>query len=601
MSNYPYTWDLDALFEGGITGKAYQAELEALKIERDRLITALDALDLTEHAGRQAYATLLADLNNFQARLNHVAVFAQMSADVDIQDTDAVVALDKVQSLDRPYQLALNRFIKKLGDLNDIQWDDFLTIEPMKESKFYFNELRRDAKRLMGDGAEDLLANLNADGIHAWSSIYDTINSVMTIPVDLADGHHELSVGQALNRLSADANSKNRAIIFKAWEETFSHYGPIFADVLNHLDGYEMTVQKAHQYHDFLEQPLEYNRMQKATLDAMWQAVSEEKQVFVDYLNRKKSLLKLEKMGWQDIDAPLILGEDASKEYSIDEAYDFVIQQFGSFGPKLQAFAKHAIESGWIEAENRPGKRAGGYCTSIKGNEESRIFMTFTGSAGDASTIAHELGHAFHSSVMRDLPMQNQDYAMNVAETASTLAETIVSDANVKQATTKAERLTLLANKLENATSMFMNIHTRFLFEKSFYEERQKGYVSEKRINDLMVAAQKEGFAGVLDEYHPHFWASKLHFFFDDVPFYNFPYTFGYIFSLNIYAHFLEEPEGFEEKYIALLRDTGSMNVEDLIKKHFNEDVTQVDFWKKGIAIAEADAKTFLEETADLV
>ena len=40
-----------------------------------------------------------------------------------------------------------------------------------------------------------------------------------------------------------------------------------------------------------------------------------------------------------------------------------------------------------------------------------------------------------------------------------------------------------------------------------------------------MLAAQKESYKDSLGSYHPHFWASKLHFFIDDVPFYNFPYT----------------------------------------------------------------------------
>lgn len=601
MTKYPDTWNLDELFEGGVTGDAFKQELKDITEERDHLIEALDAIDLTTIAGQGAYADLLNDLNHFEYRVSNAGIFAQMCSDVDIKNSDAVIALDKVMTIGRPYQLANNRFNKKLSELSDEQWANFLSLDPINQSEFYFNELRRDANRLMGEEAEELLAELNPDGNNGWSNTYNTINSVMTISCDLDDGHHEFSVGQALNRLSGDPKAENRAIIFEAWEEAFTHYGPIFADVLNHLDGYHMTVQKAHKYDHFLEEPLEYNRMQKDTLDAMWQAVSEEKSIFVDYLNRKKELLKLDKLSWQDVEAPLVLDDSETKELTIDESYEFVIEQFGNFGPKLQSFAKHAIESGWIEAENRPGKRAGGYCTSVKGNEESRIFMTFTGSAGDASTIAHELGHAFHSHVMKDLPKANQSYAMNVAETASTLAETIVSDANVKQASSKEERLSLLASKLENATSMFMNIHARYLFEKSFYEMRSEGFVSEAVINDLMTKAQEEAFAGALDEYHPHFWASKLHFFFDDVPFYNFPYTFGYIFSLNIYAHFLDNPEGFEEKYIAILRDTGSMTVEDLVKKHLDEDITKVDFWKKGIAVAKADAETFLEETENLI
>jgi oligoendopeptidase F len=227
--------------------------------------------------------------------------------------------------------------------------------------------------------------------------------------------------------------------------------------------------------------------------------------------------------------------------------------------------------------------------------------MTFTGSPSGTSTIAHELGHAFHSHVMRDLPNLNQNYAMNVAETASTFAETIIGNATVANAKTKEEKIGLLNSKMENATAMFLNIHARFLFEKSFYEERSKGIVSEQRINELMLQAQKEAYCDSLSSYHPHFWCSKLHFFIDDVPFYNFPYTFGYLFSLGIYAEFLKNPNGFEEKYIALLRDTGSMKVEELAMKHLGVDLTKQAFWEAGIQLVAKDAEEFIRLTNEVI
>src|SRR5690606_11667993 len=219
----------------------------------------------------------------------------------------------------------------------------------------------------------------------------------------------------------------------------------------------------------------------------------------------------------------------------------------------------------------------------------------------DVNTLAHELGHAFHSHVMRDLPYLNQQYAKKVAETASTFAETIVGNATIKRAATKEEKIALLNAKLENATAMFLNIHARFLFEDAFYKEREKGIVSEKRLNELMVEAQKEAYCNSLSSYHPHFWCSKLHFFIDDVPFYNFPYTFGYLFSSGIYAKYLENPDGFEEKYIELLKDTGSMKVEELAEKHLGADLTKQDFWEAGIRLAAKDVEEFIRLTNELV
>ena len=150
---------------------------------------------------------------------------------------------------------------------------------------------------------------------------------------------------------------------------------------------------------------------------------------------------------------------------------------------------------------------------------------------------------------------------------------------------------------MDKAIAMFLNIHARFLFETAFYDERVQGVVSTKRISELMENAQKEAYCDMLGSYHPHFWCSKLHFYIAGVPFYNFPYTFGFLFSLGLYAEYLKNPEGFEDKYIALLQDTGKMKVEDLAAKHLGVDLTKEDFWLNGINLLEKDVEEFIELT----
>jgi oligoendopeptidase F len=255
------------------------------------------------------------------------------------------------------------------------------------------------------------------------------------------------------------------------------------------------------------------------------------------------------------------------------------------------------IANRWVEAEDRPNKRPGAFCTGFPDSGQTRVFMTYSGTSSNVSTLAHELGHAFHQYVMEDLPPFAQNYAMNVAETASTLAELIVSDASLKAASNKEERIALLDEKVERAVSFFMNIHARFIFETNFYEERKQGLVSVERLNQLMTEAQRTAYKDALAEYHPHFWASKLHFYITEVPFYNFPYTFGFLFSSGIYATALAQGSSFEDHYIALLRDTGRMQVEELAKRHLGVDLTKPDFWQRAVDVSVADAKEFLSLT----
>ncbi|MBD7908435.1 M3 family oligoendopeptidase [Sporosarcina gallistercoris] len=598
---YQDTWDLESIFKGGTTSEEVQTTLSAVKENIDAYTGHLTSWKSESANDASALLELLKQQEVISKSLGQVGTFINMWHDAFMDDEHASVVKGQVMELYSEIQQLSTVFTKKLVALSDDHWRKLLQDDALKEISFSLDEIREQGKRLLSEEEEKLIAKLNKDGIAAWSDLYNTVGSIMTIPFTDKDGKTtELSIGQAMNKMYADPDEKVRAELFEEWEKVWTKNGPVFADILNHLAGYRLTLQEAHGRKGHLEEPLEYNRMTEETLNAMWSAVDAQKQTFLDYLTQKAKLLGMEKLGWQDVDAPVAVGATKPTRFTYDEACDFIIENFALFGPELTDFTKHALENRWVEAEDRSNKRPGGYCTSLPEFEESRIFMTFTGSPSDTSTLAHELGHAFHSHVMKDLPELNQGYAMNVAETASTFAETIIADATVKNAATDEEKISLLANKLEGATAMFMNIRARFLFEDSFYTERAKGIVSEKRLNELMVKAQKEAFGDRLSSYHPHFWAAKLHFFIDSVPFYNFPYTFGYLFSLGIYAEYLKHPEGFEGKYIALLRDTGSMKVEDLAKKHLDVDVTKQEFWAAGIELIGKDVEEFVELTNQL-
>lgn len=599
---YKDTWDLDSIFPGGTKSAELQNKIQTIEEEIRQFETSLNRWQFQKDPSAETLLSILKEQEKIGKGLGQTSAFVQMCHDSFMDDEHANVVMGQILNLASEMQKLSNTMMKKLVKIPDADWDVLLQDQQLEKVAFRLGEIRNKGKRLLSDEEEKLIADLNKDGLTAWSRLYDTVVSIMTIPFTDEKGETtELSVGQAMNRMYADPDPLVRKQLFENWEKEWTKYAPIFADTLNHLDGYRITLQKAHGRENHLEEPLEYNRMSKATLDAMWGAVAANKEPFIQFLNRKAQLLGMEKLGWQDVDAPVTVGDAKPTRYTYDDACDFIIEHFSSFGAKLAGFAEHALKNRWVEAEDRPNKRPGGYCTSLPEWEESRIFMTFTGSSTDVNTLAHELGHAFHSHVMRDLPYLNQQYAMNVAETASTFAETIVGNATIKRAATKEEKIALLNAKLENATAMFLNIHARFLFEDAFYKEREKGIVSEKRLNELMVEAQKEAYCNSLSSYHPHFWCSKLHFFIDDVPFYNFPYTFGYLFSLGIYAKYLENPDGFEEKYIELLKDTGSMKVEELAEKHLGADLTKQDFWEAGIRLAAKDVEEFIRLTNELV
>ncbi|MFB8538794.1 M3 family oligoendopeptidase [Enterococcus thailandicus] len=598
--NYSLNWDLDSIFSGGSNSLALNERMTELESQMENYYQLVGNWEFTPEDFEQLQTIL-----QLQAKISDgftqcdSYITALLSANVN--DSQAKILSGKLYALLPRLQSAETVLSTKFAKINEEHWQTLITNSNFQLLAFRLNELRRDGAQLLSESEENIINTLSLDGLNAWSSHYDTIVASIKIPFTQNGETVELSAGQAFNKMMSDPDQEIRKTLFVAWETAWKEKAPLFGDTLNHLDGFRLSTYKLHGITDYLQKPLEYNRLKKETLDVMWSTIEKNKQPLADYLTRKANLFGKEKMEWQDQDAPIILGDLEEKTFTFDEAAAFIVENFKKFSPKMADFARSAFEKSWIEAEDRPGKRPGGYCTELPETKESRIFMTYSNSVNEVATLAHELGHAFHSSTMWDLPSLNREYAMNVAETASTFAELIVADATLKAAKSKEEQINLLDTKLQNALAMFMNIHSRFIFENSFYTARQKGLVSEEEITSMMIDAQKEGYQDALASYHPYFWSAKLHFFIDDVPFYNFPYTFGYLFSMGIYAYANQKGTNFEQEYIDLLRDTASMTTEELAKKHLGVDLTKPDFWQAGIDMVLDDIQQFMELTEEFV
>ncbi|MEQ3506377.1 M3 family oligoendopeptidase [Enterococcus cecorum] len=588
---YAINWDLESIFAGGSSSESLQQELQQISTKMKEFHQLVDAFTPNAENQVEALSEILAVHEEIQKSFTECGSFIEALNSANIHDQQAKLLTGQLYSNLPAFQLATTILNKKFASYSEEDWQNLMT--HFSQIAFRLSEMRRDGQELLDEQSENIINTLALDGQSAWSQHYDTIVASIQIPFN----GEMLSAGQAFNIMMSSQDKAVRQELFEKWEKAWSEKADIFADTLNHLDGFRLNNYKLHGVDDFLKQPLEYNRLDKETLDMMWGTIQKNKQPIIDFLTRKAQLFGKDKMDWQDQDAPIVLGDFEERRYTFDQAADFIVENFKKFSPKMSEFAQMAFDKAWIEAEDRPGKRPGGYCTSLPKSQESRIFMTYGESVNEVSTLAHELGHAFHSHVMWDLPTLNQDYAMNVAETASTFAELIVADATLKEAKTDEEKINLLDVKLQNAIAMFMNIHARFIFESNFYAARQKGLVATDEITRLMVEAQKEAYIDGLGSYHPHFWAAKLHFFIDEVPFYNFPYTFGYLFSLGIYAKASQHADGFEDQYIALLRDTASMTTEELAKKHLDTDLHQATFWQAGIDMVLKDIATFMELT----
>lgn len=592
---YKATWDLESVYSGGSNSEALHHKFDTLTTQLIRLQELVSQwIPTSEAIQSDLFQQILELSDTISEGISQTSTFSVAHLSAKQDDSYAPINLNKINLLATEFHNIYTHFTKKIESIPQKDWDKLLDTPPFQQVAFRLNEIREKAQELLSTDLEHTIAELSIDGFQAWEDMYNDLVSSVKIKIERDGVTHEYSAAQADNLLLSAKTPSERALVLSAWEEAWQHHAPLFQTVLNHLAGFRLTDYKLHNKDSYLDTPLKLNRLKKETLDTMWKTITHNKDRLVDFLNLKASLMGVDKLGWADVEAPLTVGNDQSEHYEYTEAAHFIMEHFEKVSPQMKALAKLAFERQWIEAENRSNKRPGGYCASLPESGESRIFMTFSGTPDNVSTLAHELGHAFHSYVLRSEPHLNQQYAMNVAETASTFAELIVTDATIQAAKTVEEKIKLLDQKNSRAAIMFMDIHARYLFERRFYDNRQEGLVSTNTLNALMEQAQKDAFNHSLASYHPTFWASKGHFYSTSVPFYNFPYTFGFLFSLGIYAQAEKmDTKTFEQRYINLLKDTASMTTEELALKHLDVDLTKVDFWQDAIDLIIADVDTF--------
>ncbi|AWE07422.1 oligoendopeptidase [Lysinibacillus sp. 2017] len=594
-TTYPQVWDLDVFFPGGSASPELKEHIQNLTPKFEELkekVTNLQVPISVEVAGD--IVSIIENIKDTMMNISQAGAVLSCLTAQDTTDREALLLQGQLSGIAANFSPILESFNQKIGQIDQAIFEALLETEELAQFAFILTEWREKSKESLSEDEEALISALGVDGYSSWGQLYSMLIGDIKVEVEVDGEKKLLSVGQA-NNLSSHKDRTVRKAAFDALEKVFTEREEFFAKTLNHLAGFRLAVYKKRGWESVTKEPLQINRMKQETIDAMWGAITSRKATFADYLTHKAKMLGTDKLDWFDFDAPVT---DSTATMDYQQGAEFILKHFGRFGSEMESFARTAFEDGWIEAEDRDNKRPGGFCTSMPLSQQSRIFMTYSGTMSNVSTLAHELGHAFHTYALRPVHPLNTRYAMNVAETASTFAEMIVADAAVEEATNEQEKIALLEDKIQRSVAFFMNIHARYLFETRFYEERKNGVVSTKRINEIMEQAQVEAHAGGLGETHPHFWASKMHFYITGVPFYNFPYTFGYLFSLSIYAKAKEEGLGFEEKYMALLRDTAVMTVEDLAMKHLGEDITKQDFWLKGIALCEKDVEEFIALTS---
>ena len=579
-------WDMTPIFPGLGSDELADATREAvagiaaLRAHFDRhgirRLQAPLALDAAEVA---LFEDTLARLNALLERTRTLGAYLGAFVSTDSRDEVA----EAKQSILQRQTVELS----KLGTRFEA-WVGSLDVEALvarsaaaRDHAFALRKASLGAKHQMSEPEEDLAAMLSLSGGQAWVKLHGTVSSRLTATVRLPDGSAKELPMSAVRGLAYDPDPAVRRAAYDAELAGWRSVAAPLAAALNGVTGEVTTVNVRRGWSDPLDRALFNATIDRPTLEAMHAAAAEAFPDFRRYLRAKARLLGAIALPWWDLFAPV--GADG-RTWDYPAATAYIVDRFATFSKRLSGLAKRAFDEGWVDAEPRVGKRDGAFCMGIR-RDESRVFLNFNPSYKSMQTLAHELGHAYHNlNLVSRTPLQRQT-PMTLAETASIFDETIITNAALAGAP-DAERLAILDDTLENATQVVVDIHSRFLFEQRVFARRAERELSARELDELMLGAQRETYGDGLDEttLHPMMWAMKPHYYSTGRSFYNFPYTFGLLYGLGLYARYREAPDRFLEGYDDFLSSTGLDDAAGLAAR-FGIDIRDVAFWRSSLDV----------------
>ncbi len=593
-------WDMTPYFPE-FDGSEYREFRASLIADVANLLGEVRSAAPLSDQTSSAWAALLARLEEIASRSAHLHSYLGCLGAADARDegiqSEAAAAAVLGAEISKIFVAVRAAFREVEGDV----FERLVGRPELADAAHYLGRVRRRAEWSMSESLETLAADLGVTGISAWGRLYDQVSGKLEFELKPpGEAPRRLPVSMTRTLLE-DARREVRTAAFEGSNAAWEGIGDVAAACLNAIAGTRLELYRRRRVGHFLEPAVFDAGISRSTLDTMLEVVRSRWEVPRRYLRRKARILGLERLGFQDLMAPLPI--DSQARISWEGARERVLSAFEGFYPELGDFAHQAFERRWIDYQPRPGKRPGAFCSTSKRIGESRVFMTYSGALGDVATLAHELGHAFHARVLEDARLWASRYPVTLAEAASTFAEQLVIDAVLESPDARPEdRAAMLDSRMQDGSAFLLNIPMRFLFERAVYEERAAGELTVSRLGELMTEVQRTCYGDCLsgDELDPWFWASKLHFYLTGISFYNFPYTFGYLFSLGIFARAKREGPSFFPIYEKLLRMTGSDSAENLARSHLGVDLEAPDFWNASIDLIESDLVRFEDATGAL-
>ena len=524
------------------------------------------------------FAKALVAFEELEDILGRVVSYAQLLFAGDNTDAGIAQFYQNVQENITEMSSQVLFFTLEINELDDDVLEKMFEDSAAAKYRPWVMDVRVHRPYQLSEDMERLLVEKSVSGKRAWNRLFDETMSALRFPFQ----GEEITNSEILDKMSSTDGAVRK--------EAAKSFGKVLGDNIRLFSLITNTLAKDKATEDQwrgLERPISgrnlSNLVEDEVVDALIGSVKESYEDLAHrYYKLKAKWFDVDVMDYWDRNAPLPEDDDAKIEWG--NAQSMVLDAYKAFDPRMAEIGARFFDENWIDVPPRPGKDSGAFSHPVTPSAHPYILLNYHGKVRDVMTLAHELGHGVHQVLAADQGTLMADTPLTLAETASVFGEMLTFRSMLDNETDPKRRRIMLAGKVEDMLNTVVRQIAFCDFERRVHDERKKGELTAEQLGQIWMDVQKEslGPAFRFDEEYQHYWAYIPHFI--HTPFYVYAYAFGDCLVNSLYDVFQSGHEGFQEKYLEMLRAGGSKRHKELLAP-FGLDASDPDFWKRGLNV----------------
>lgn len=566
------TWDLSDLYANSKDPKIDQ-DLILIEKQVDEFVLAYTNAVFEGSALLQAIKAY----EQISESLGKIMTFAVLQYYGDLNDTDFRALYQRAQEKISLLSAKIVFFSLALAKLSTDSVANSIKVEPkLAHYDHWLKIVRQYQPHQLSEELERYAVEKSVTGRNAWIRLYDETLASMQLNYD-----GEMLPLEAVIHKMSDMSAEVRKRAAHSLDAGLQLQMPLFATITNVLTKDKEIDDKWRHFAKSDSSRHLDNQIEPEVVETLASCVRKNyAQLSHRYYGLKAKMLGLQRLEYWDRNAPLPIDDDADISWPL--ARKMVLDAYSSFSPTISSIAQEFFDKNWIDVPTRTGKTSGAFSHPAVPSAHPYILLNYQGRRRDVMTLAHELGHGVHQMLAREQGYLLADTPLTVAETASVFGEMLTFQHLLSTCETPNQRKALLAGKIDDMLNTVVRQIAFYHFEQLVHQARRQGELAPDDLANIWQRTQEEalGSAVNIDPITHSYWAYISHFIHS--PFYVYAYAFGDCLVNSLYAFYQQQPNGFEAKYLDLLKAGGSKGYNDLLQP-FGFDLKQEAFWQGGL------------------